>query len=1371
MSLEQHSKVVARANHAWMIFLAWLTLVACLFSQSSWAAPGIHSSKSTVVASPINVIADGVSTSTITVTVLRSNGQAFSGATVTLTAGSGSSTISPASATTNNSGIATFTVKDSVVESVTYTATALDSSNPPALMLSQKPIVNFVRAAPTVLKSFSPSTIVANSTSQLTITLTNPNTASITGATFTDNYPTNLQNAATPSASTTCSGGTVTASPGGTSLALSGATIPASGSCTVTVTVTTATVGSYTNTTSTVTSSNAATSLTASATLAVTISAANSTVTASPVTVLANGSSTSTITVTLRDALNFSVSGQTVTLSQNVGGSSSISAASGTSDVNGIVTFTVKDSTVQNVTYTASSGGVTVTQTASVSFVSTTILKTFNPNSIAANGTSTLTVSLINPTSTNLTGAGFSDPYPSGLKNASNPSFSGSCGSPTLSGTNGGSSLGLSNATIAKNNGQCDVTISVTAATAGTYSNTATNTTSVSFTSSLTVTAISPTLSTVTATSPVVANGIATSTITVTWKDGAGNPVSGKTVTLSKGADSSIISAASGPSNASGVVTFTATDTVVETATYIAKDTTDSITLSTNPTVVFSPITAPIVTKSFSPNTIVPNGTSTLTITLTNPNSVAINGTAFADVYPSGLLNTSSLGLTNTCGGGNPGTAANNNALTLSGGTIPASGSCSVSAQVTAAISGSYLNSTGTVTSSNATSSSGASATLNVVDIGNSTVVASPTSVVADNSSFSTITVTLLDGGNVAQANKTVTLAAGSGSSTITIVSATTNPNGQATFTVRDATAETVTYTATDSSDGIAITWSKPSVTFTSAVGSFNAFESTTGASATTGVITTKISGTAFGFDIVALTSTPTVAVSTSFTGAVTVELVDNSSGGSCSTLPALTPAISSNQTFTAANQGRHTVSPSITVTNAWKNVKVRISYPAASPAIINCSADNFAIRPSAFVVATTDHDWTTAGTDRILNNTTLITGGVIHKAGQPFTITATAQNSSGVTTTNYSDTPIAVLSACGTTGICPVVSALGTLAMGTSTNAGVITSTAATYSEVGSFSMQLQDQHFADVDASDTNGDCTSSGRYVCSSTSDVGRFVPDSFMLVSGSTLTAACTAGNFTYMGQPMTANFSLAAVNASGNKTTNYTGSLARLDLASAASYNFKAMDTAAPTNLTTAIGTPTITNATPTWSAGTTPTITTNVTVTRSVTTAGPYNAFKLGIAPSDSDSVTLANSALNLDTNNDSSNESEQIGVLTSVRYGRLRIANSYGSPLLQLPVKVSGEYWNGSGYIVNTDDACTSVASANFATPSNVNGSSFSTSILGNGTLIRGVGSITLTKPTGFTTKGSVNVSSSYTYLPGTGQATFGVYKGGAVIYTQERY
>ncbi|MEI7831740.1 MAG: Ig-like domain-containing protein, partial [bacterium] len=79
------------------------------------------------------------------------------------------------------------------------------------------------------------------------------------------------------------------------------------------------------------------------------VTAGASTVSASPSSVVADGSTTSTITVTLKDANGNAVSGKTVSLA----GASTISAASGPSDANGVVTFTVKSTTLGLVTYTA----------------------------------------------------------------------------------------------------------------------------------------------------------------------------------------------------------------------------------------------------------------------------------------------------------------------------------------------------------------------------------------------------------------------------------------------------------------------------------------------------------------------------------------------------------------------------------------------------------------------------------------------------------------------------------------------------------------------------------------------------------------------------------------------------------------------------------------------------------------------------------------------------------------------------------------------------------------------------------------------------------------------------------------------------------
>lgn len=93
------------------------------------------------------------------------------------------------------------------------------------------------------------------------------------------------------------------------------------------------------------------------------------------------------------------------------------------------------------------------------------------------------------------------------------------------------------------------------------------------------------------------------------------------------------------------------------------------------------------------------------------------------------------------------------------------------------------------------------------VSASNSTVTASPTSVSADGSTAATVTVVLKDAAGSAVAGKTVSLSPSGGSGV-------SDGSGHVTFTVRDPNAETVVYTARDTTDGVTLTQTA-SVTFT----------------------------------------------------------------------------------------------------------------------------------------------------------------------------------------------------------------------------------------------------------------------------------------------------------------------------------------------------------------------------------------------------------------------------------------------------------------------------------------------------------------------------------------------------------------------------
>jgi CSLREA domain-containing protein len=186
----------------------------------------------------------------------------------------------------------------------TITATAIDGANNTSEMSSPAAIVAL--DAPAVSKQFHPATVPAGSATRLTITLTNPNAFAITGTSLTDNYPAGLANAPVPNVTNSC-GGTVTAPAGGSSLTLTGGSIPANGSCSVAVSVVAGDEGSSVNTlpAGSVTSANAPPSAAAASATLTTVAPATADVPMSPAALMLLAIALSTIgAVLLRQISN-----------------------------------------------------------------------------------------------------------------------------------------------------------------------------------------------------------------------------------------------------------------------------------------------------------------------------------------------------------------------------------------------------------------------------------------------------------------------------------------------------------------------------------------------------------------------------------------------------------------------------------------------------------------------------------------------------------------------------------------------------------------------------------------------------------------------------------------------------------------------------------------------------------------------------------------------------------------------------------------------------------------------------------------------------------------------------------------------------------
>ncbi len=135
--------------------------------------------------------------------------------------------------------------------------------------------------------------------------------------------------------------------------------------------------------------------------------------------------------------------------------------------------------------------------------------------------------------------------------------------------------------------------------------------------------------------SSLLADGVHATTITVNLCDSNGNPVTGATVQLLQGSGSSVISPATGTTDLTGTVQFSATDTTAEKISYTPRDVTDSFTMTKSASVTFINPNQPNADKSTvvaSPNpqyTSSRNGTKhyvTITVTLIDSNGNPVSG-------------------------------------------------------------------------------------------------------------------------------------------------------------------------------------------------------------------------------------------------------------------------------------------------------------------------------------------------------------------------------------------------------------------------------------------------------------------------------------------------------------------------------------------------------------------------------------------------------------------------------------------------------------------------------------------------------------------------------------------------------------------------
>jgi uncharacterized repeat protein (TIGR01451 family) len=307
-------------------------------------------------------------------------------------------------------------------------------------------------------------------------------------------------------------------------------------------------------------------------------------------------------------------------------------------------------------------------------------------------------------------------------------------------------------------NGNCTLTVDVTAAVGGSYINTLladalkTSNGNNAAPAVATLTVVSPgtppTLGKAFSPFTINAGGVSTLTVTLINPNPAAATLTAALIdTLPSGvviaptpsasttcggvpaavAGSSTVTLPSGTIPANGSCTLTVNVTAAAGGSYINTLLAGALRTSNgnNPEPVVASLTVvslvppPTLGKAFNLATINAGGVSTLTVTLSNPHSVAATlSAAFTDTLPSGVVIAPTPSASTTCGGGAPVAVAGSSTVTLPAGrSIPASGSCTVSVNVTAAAGGSYINTlpAGALVTSNGNNAAPAIATLTVV--------------------------------------------------------------------------------------------------------------------------------------------------------------------------------------------------------------------------------------------------------------------------------------------------------------------------------------------------------------------------------------------------------------------------------------------------------------------------------------------------------------------------------------------------------------------------------------------------------------------------------------------------------------------------------
>jgi serine protease len=198
------------------VFDASLSVAACKLSVASyaWTASGGIAIQGAANAAQVTVMSNGAA-GTLMLTVTDSAGHVDNSGTVSFSA----------------AGVPTVNAPSSAGTAATACPTPM----------------TVAPAAPTVSEAFSPTSVGTNVASTLTITFSNTNGFALTQSDFAETVPANLTVETSPAPTTTCAGAKGTLTSSASTVTMAGANIPAKGSCTMTLSVMSATAATYTN--------------------------------------------------------------------------------------------------------------------------------------------------------------------------------------------------------------------------------------------------------------------------------------------------------------------------------------------------------------------------------------------------------------------------------------------------------------------------------------------------------------------------------------------------------------------------------------------------------------------------------------------------------------------------------------------------------------------------------------------------------------------------------------------------------------------------------------------------------------------------------------------------------------------------------------------------------------------------------------------------------------------------------------------------------------------------------------------------------------------------------------------------------------------